>query len=43
MMLSIILPVYNAENYLEKCLKINKANHIVLNNLANIYMKEGKQ
>ena len=31
----------SAKKYLEKCLKINKANHIVLNNLANIYMKEG--
>ena len=31
----------SAKKYLEKCLKINKTNHIVLNNLANIYMKEG--
>ena len=31
----------NAKRYLEKCLKINKSNHIVLNNLANLYLKEG--
>lgn len=31
----------SAKKYLEKCLKINKTNHIVLNNLANIYIKEG--
>ena len=30
----------NAKNYLEKCLKINEDNHIVLNNLANIFLKE---
>ena len=30
----------SAKKYLEKCLKINKTNHIVLNNLANIYIKE---
>ena len=30
----------NAKNYLEKCLKINENNHIVLNNLANIFLKE---
>ena len=30
----------NAKNYLEKCLKINGNNHIVLNNLANIFLKE---
>ena len=31
----------NAKKYLEKCLKINNTNHIALNNLANIYLKEG--
>jgi tetratricopeptide (TPR) repeat protein len=31
----------NAKKNLEKCLKINKNNHIALNNLANIYFKEG--
>ena len=31
----------SAKKYLEKCLKINKTNHIVLNNLANIFIKEG--
>ena len=31
----------SAKKYLEKCLKINKTNHIVLNNLANIFVKEG--
>ena len=30
----------NAKKYLEKCLKINDKNYIVLNNLANIYFKE---
>ena len=31
----------NAKKYLEKCIKINDNNYIVLNNLANIYLKEG--
>ena len=31
----------NAKKYLEKCLKINNKNHIALNNLANILLKEG--
>ena len=31
----------NAKKYLEKCLKANNKNHLVLNNLANIYLKEG--
>ena len=30
----------SAKKYLEKCLKINKNNHIALNNLANIYFRE---
>ncbi len=33
--------VTDAKKYLEKCLKINEKNHTVLNNLANIYLKEG--
>jgi len=32
----------NAKKNLEKCLKINKDNHIVLNNLGNIFLREGK-
>ena len=32
--------VKSAKKYLEKCLKINKNNHIALNNLANIYFRE---
>jgi len=31
----------SAKKYLEKCIKINNKNHIALNNLANIYLKEG--
>ena len=31
----------NAKKYLEKCLRINEKNHIILNNLANIFLKEG--
>ena len=31
----------NAKRYLEKYLKIHEKNHIALNNLANIYLKEG--
>ena len=31
----------NSKKYLEKCLRINEKNHIVLNNLANIFLKEG--
>ncbi len=31
----------NAKKYLEKCLKINENNHIVLNNLGNIFYREG--
>ena len=31
----------SAKKYLEKCIKINYKNHIALNNLANIYLKEG--
>jgi len=31
----------DAKKYLEKCYKINDKNHIILNNLANIYLKEG--
>ena len=30
----------NAKKFLEKCLKINDTNHIIINNLANIYLKE---
>ena len=33
--------VQKSKKYLEKCLKINEKNHIVLNNLANIFLKEG--
>jgi len=33
--------VKSAKKYLEKCLKINNTNHIALNNLANLYLKEG--
>ena len=33
--------VKSAKSYLEKFLKINKTNHIALNNLANIYLKAG--
>ena len=33
--------IKGAKKYLEKCLKINTKNHLVLNNLANIYLKEG--
>ena len=32
--------IKNAKKYLEKCLKINNKNHVGLNNLANIYVKE---
>ena len=32
--------VQKAKNYLEKYLKINSNNHIALNNLANIFLKE---
>ena len=32
--------VKSAKKYLEKCLKINRNNHIALNNLANIYFRE---
>ena len=32
--------IQSAKKYLEKCLKINKNNHIALNNLANIYFRE---
>ena len=31
----------NSKRYLEKCIKINDKNHIILSNLANIYLKEG--
>ena len=31
----------NAKKFLEKCLKINNKNHIILNNLGNIFFKEG--
>lgn len=31
----------NSKKYLEKCLRINDKNYIVLNNLANIFLKEG--
>ena len=31
----------DAKRYLEKCNKINDKNHIILTNLANIYLKEG--
>ena len=30
----------NAKKYLERCLKINKNNHVVLNNLGNIFYRE---
>ena len=30
----------NAKNYLEKCIKINGNNHIVFNNLANLFLVE---
>jgi tetratricopeptide (TPR) repeat protein len=33
--------IQNAKKYLEKCLKINEKNHIVLNNLGNIFFREG--
>ena len=33
--------IKNSKRYLEKCLKIDDKNHIALNNLANIYLKEG--
>ena len=33
--------IKNAKKYLEKCFKINPNNYIVLNNLANIFLKEG--
>ncbi len=33
--------IKNSKKYLEKCLKINKKNYVVLNNLANIFLKEG--
>ena len=33
--------IKNAKKYLEKCLKINKKNYVVLNNLGNIFLKEG--
>jgi tetratricopeptide (TPR) repeat protein len=31
----------DSKKYLEKCIKINDKNHIILNNLANIFLKEG--
>ena len=31
----------SAKKYLEKCFKINPNNHIVLNNLGNLFFKEG--
>ena len=31
----------DVKKYLEKCNKINDKNHIILTNLANIYLKEG--
>ena len=31
----------DSKKYLEKCIKINDKNHIILSNLANIYLKEG--
>ncbi len=31
----------NSKKYLEKCLKINEKNHVVLNNLGNIFFREG--
>ena len=31
----------SAKKYLEKCLKINEKNHIFLNNLGNIFFREG--
>ena len=31
----------NAKKYLEKCFRIDQNNYIVLNNLANIFLKEG--
>ena len=34
--------IQESKKYLEKCLKINSNNHIILNNLANIFLKEGK-
>ena len=33
--------IQNAKKYLEKCLKFNDQNHVILNNLGNIYLKEG--
>ena len=33
--------IQNSKKYLEKCLKINQSNHIVLNNLGNIFFREG--
>ena len=32
--------IKNAKKYLEKCLKFNIKNHVGLNNLANLYLKE---
>ena len=31
----------NAKKFLEKCLKVNDENHIILNNLGNIFFREG--
>ena len=31
----------NSKKYLEKCLKIDEKNHVVLNNLGNIFFREG--
>ena len=31
----------NSKKYLEKCLRMNDKNYIVLNNLANIFLREG--
>ena len=33
--------IQEAKKNLEKCLKINEKNYVVLNNLANIFLKEG--
>ena len=33
--------IQNSKKYLEKCLKINNKNYLILNNLGNIFFREG--
>ena len=33
--------IQNSKKYLEKCLKIDNKNHLILNNLGNIFFREG--